>query len=1074
MFEITRDLTIVGSNGARILGQLWVTNGATLRIDNLVITATRDRPCVVVEAGSEADVRRCTLAGGTTNALLNRGRSELDECTLEAAGDVPIIYSAGPTKVSSCRATGTARFVEVMAGGALDLTRSTLEGHNTWLYLEGEAAASIEHCSLTASGANRALIYANPGARLTIRHTQCAAGPNQIGNFLEGSAASFDSVIFKGWSGYSALYILGKAELTECVFNAGTESDGTGARAIDVGRLESGGGGAVSLRGCNFIGIGQVALITGGKAVLEDCTATGAKKTLPRLFETSSVLEMKGVQISGHAGAAIFIGGGTCQLDAVKAIDVGIGVLCGGGDLLITDASITATTNAVKCDGGVVRIVGGTFVSRDDAAIVVNKTTKIEINDTTASCDSSNALVVRDSAVATVTRSTFRKAESDEYPTVAAGVTASIKLGDCCVSAKGAGLGAYDRATIFMRGGEIATAVATPVQADSSSTVDLRIVTLRYTGAEPGPALDLIGNGTPPPTSCSLIGYALTSTIGGAVPAPIHQPVAAPDSPDLAAALAELDRLTGLMPVKAQINAMVDLLNVRRRREAAGRKVAPVSLHMVFTGNPGTGKTTVARLVSRIYHGLGLLRTDKLIEVTNRSQIVADIIGGTAKKTNAAVESALDGVLFIDEAYTLAEGGATDFGAEAIATLLPLMENYRDRLCVIVAGYTDKMRHFIDANPGLKSRFTRSLDFPDYSLTELEAIFRLSAADGSYHLDAMADAILPNRLRHFRIIEGRDFGNARSVRSFFEKTVERQSSRVARDTAADFDEIRGVDLPEFVAEARPIEAILADLDKMVGLAPVKHEVRAFVALMQSNARRRAAGLPVSPVSLHMMFTGNPGTGKTTVAGYFGEIYAALQLLPTNKLVLAERKDLIGEWIGQTAPKTQDRIDAARGGVLFIDEAYTLKAATERDFSGEAIATLLTAMERDRESLAVIVAGYTLEMRGFLASNPGLSSRITRIVNFPDYDADELIEIFVRLCATGAYTLEGDAKARCGEVIRAGWAARDERFGNARSVRSFYEAVVQRQAIRMAANHDADPACLTVDDIPATLVPSPDD
>ena len=242
----------------------------------------------------------------------------------------------------------------------------------------------------------------------------------------------------------------------------------------------------------------------------------------------------------------------------------------------------------------------------------------------------------------------------------------------------------------------------------------------------------------------------------------------------------ELDELIGLQQVKDEVRSLANFVKLQKQREAQGLKTPKMSYHLVFNGSPGTGKTTVARIVARIYKDLGVLKKGHTVE-TDRSGLVANYVGQTATKTNAIVDSALNGVLFIDEAYALVpEGGnGQDYGLEAISTLLKRMEDDRDKLVVIIAGYTNEMKRFIDANPGLQSRFNRYINFPDYSAAELAEIFKMYMKKNQYTLAPDAEAFLQERFEYAVAHKDRNFGNARYARNVFEKSIQQQANRLA-------------------------------------------------------------------------------------------------------------------------------------------------------------------------------------------------------------------------------------------------------------------------------------------------------
>lgn len=251
--------------------------------------------------------------------------------------------------------------------------------------------------------------------------------------------------------------------------------------------------------------------------------------------------------------------------------------------------------------------------------------------------------------------------------------------------------------------------------------------------------------------------------------------------------MAELKSLIGLNAVKKEVESLRNLIKIQSMRSQQGLPNTNMSYHMVFTGNPGTGKTTVARIVAGIYKEIGLLKKGHLVE-TDRAGLVAEYVGQTAPKTNAKVDEALDGVLFIDEAYTLV-GGENDFGSEAIATLLKRMEDNRDRLVVILAGYTNEITGFINSNPGLQSRFNRYIQFDDYSAEELIEILKSNLKKSRYKIKREAYTWMQGYIQHKVMMKDERFGNARFIRNCFEKIVQNQADRLARQSSISNEEL---------------------------------------------------------------------------------------------------------------------------------------------------------------------------------------------------------------------------------------------------------------------------------------------
>lgn len=309
------------------------------------------------------------------------------------------------------------------------------------------------------------------------------------------------------------------------------------------------------------------------------------------------------------------------------------------------------------------------------------------------------------------------------------------------------------------------------IELSSPAMLDVAVLMIERARRGGRPLKELLGNNPLRPPQ-----------VQGSTPQPTAT-ASAPETPvaTLEELLAKLDKLVGLASVKSEIHTLVNVARVREMRKREGLKVPPGSYHMVFVGPPGTGKTTVARLVGQIFHSLSLLSKGHLVEV-DRAELVAGYVGQTAIKTDACVKQALGGVLFVDEAYSLAGGSDNDFGQEAIETLLKLMEDNRGDLVVIAAGYRDRMEVFIESNPGLRSRFTRFVDFPDYNADELTTIFTRLAEEEGYELGEGVVETIRKKMFDAYTARTPTFGNGRMVRNLFEQALTAQANRLANAT----------------------------------------------------------------------------------------------------------------------------------------------------------------------------------------------------------------------------------------------------------------------------------------------------
>ena len=529
-------------------------------------------------------------------------------------------------------------------------------------------------------------------------------------------------------------------------------------------------------------------------------------------------------------------------------------------------------------------------------------------------------------------------------------------------------------------------------------------------------------------------------------------PYEAPKSVNVGDCLKKLDGLVGLGGVKKEISNLTAFLNLQIRR---GETNTFQGKHYVFTGNPGTGKTTVARIMADIFKTLGVVSRGQLVEA-DRAKLVAGYSGQTAIKTNQLVDQALGGVLFIDEAYTLKSSDGDTFGAEAIDTLLKRLEDDRGKFICIVAGYTDQMHDFIDTNPGLKSRFTQTIHFDDYTPDELTEIFLHLAEGKNFTVDEDTHAAIHRQFEQLYLRRDKNFGNAREARRIFNEAVERQSQRLVKLMGdPDFKEsdmysLTKEDLPMAQSEAaRPLDEVLNELDEFIGMRGVKNSIRRLAVQSMFMKQRAAMGAgKVQQMSMNFILTGNPGTGKTSIARKMGEILQSMDILPTSRVIEASRATLVGKYMGETPKIVNNMCDKAMGGILFIDEAYTLSDGGDQ-YGKEAIDTLMKRMEDDRGKFVVIAAGYKDKMDEFLQMNAGLASRFTHKLHIEDYNEDELLAIFKHMAQKEQYTLSPTAEFKALDTIYKMVLAKNESWGNAREMRNLLDATIQKLSERVS-------------------------
>lgn len=522
-------------------------------------------------------------------------------------------------------------------------------------------------------------------------------------------------------------------------------------------------------------------------------------------------------------------------------------------------------------------------------------------------------------------------------------------------------------------------------------------------------------------------------------------------------ALDELEHLIGLGEIKERVRQLAQFLQYRQKREDKGWHMQDeLPLHLVLMGNPGTGKTTLARLIARLYKELGLLTQGQLIEV-DRSHLVGAYVGQTEQRVMDAVKRADGGVLFIDEAYSLkrADSSGSDYGQAAIDTLVAAMTGgeYAGRFVVMLAGYPEEMRQFLYTNPGLYSRFPETGHFllPDYETEDLVKIAQQVADRNDFTLTDEARIQLRQRIEKSRVDDS--FGNARTVTNMILDAIFAKGRSTAGNDLQ-WDDYTILYPEDISSEGTKTfgQAARDRLRHLIGLDQVKEELKKVAAFVSVQKERSLRGLKMSPIELHAVFTGNPGTGKTTVAALYAEILHEIGYLKRGHLVTASRADLVAEYVGQTAVLTRRKVRQALGGVLFIDEAYSLLGGGQ-DFGKEAIHTLVEEMTRHAENLVVVLAGYPDEMTRLIMSNPGLASRFKKYIHFPDYTVEQLVAIVEQGITNAGYVMSAETTKELTVKLQEIF-TRHGIEGNGRFSYNLVQEAMQYQAIRlMDTPHD---------------------
>ncbi|MEW2396096.1 right-handed parallel beta-helix repeat-containing protein [Streptomyces sp. NPDC046862] len=1022
--------------------------GEAVMLTDLVLRGGSEDVAVVDAPRGQVALERCTVVGSGWTAVLVRqtGSLAMRGCRVtnrEGAGIVDT--SETGSVIEDCVLENLGSSAIVLSENARSTVRDCRmrDARGNGVLANGEAQGSIESCDITGTDKPAIALEGNS----TTRVLRTTVRDSAIGVYLTSSSRpTLEQVSVSGTTGPGIALSAGADPLLRRCDTSRTKGQGLVVTERSRGTFED----------CEFRSAGGAAIRVADssspsffRTVVRDCADPEAAVLLVEEstaeFDRLEVADAKGsaIAIRSHANPLIR----HAHITAPGRFGVEVGEQ-GRGRLEFCIVE-RATGHGVRiADGGNAQLDDCVLRASGEAAVSVGREGYATVRDVEFDGSGASGVVVEDDGELSLTRGQVRGAGAHG---VLLSAGARAELHSCEI-----------RGSV---GDGVRVDTAEPVSVTGCTVRDNRGAGLNQVRA--GERLEVLeltsaDNGVPDSWGSEV---STKAGPGGGKDSGRNEP----KDP-----LEELETLIGLEGVKHQVRTLVNLNQLAQRRQRLGMPVPSMSRHLVFAGPPGTGKTTVARLYGSILSQLGVLPQGHLVEVS-RADLVAQVIGGTAIKTTEAFTKAIGGVLFIDEAYTLTSGGSSnDFGREAVDTLLKLMEDHREDVVVIAAGYSEEMGSFLSSNPGLASRFTRTIEFGNYSVEDLVTITESMCASHRYELGpGTAEALAA----HFeRMDRGATFGNGRAARGVFEEMVDRQAVRLAtmaEPAERDLTQLLPEDVSDTASAERETaedrETMLARLNSMIGLDAVKREVGDLVSLLSTAKQREAAGLPAPCISQHLVFSGPPGTGKTTVARLYAQLLHSLGVLTKGQLIEVARADLVGRYVGHTAQLTKEVFESAMGGVLFIDEAYTLTPeGSSSDFGREAVDTLLKLMEDHRDEVVVIVAGYTEEMGRFLASNPGLASRFSRSVEFESYTTDELLTIVGHSAEDSGYTCSDNTLQTLRDHIDA--IPRDRSFGNARLARQLLETMVTQQARRLASVRQPsidDLRTLLPEDLPTT-------
>ncbi|BBB02276.1 hypothetical protein RVR_10133 [Actinacidiphila reveromycinica] len=988
---------------------LHLVRTVTLAADGAGGTAHVHAPAgstVVVDAEA-VQMSGLLLSGADPEAPVldvRRGQAALDGCRVAGeAWTAVLAWDAGTVALRDCQVTNPrGAGVVLTSGGGNVVERTTVSEAGSSAVVVAEQGRLTLRSSVLDRAAGNGLCVNGRGA-VVVEATRITGSGKPALAVEQDARAELSRVEVSGSSGLDAyLASTAGATLAECTF--------TGSRGESVYVKEC----APVLRDCVITGAAQVGLhaAAGGRPVLERCRIEDTPVGV--LTEDGAEVTATELAVRAAGTAALRLGGGAARLTRLAVADGGTAVQAlGGARLDIDEGDVSATgTAGIELGERVrarlselrLRVGGGTALALADSA-------HAELD--AATVEGGTVLIGTDSEL-TARDSEFRGSEQDGLR-VAGGTLTAVGCRVHGARGDGVHIAANSRAeltncTVFDNTGE-------GIRSQTAEPVGVHDCEVRDNSGPPGRRP---GDGRP-----DTDGRELTATAadGGGAGGP--GPASYSGSATGAGPLAELQSLVGLESVKREVTGLIDLNKMTKRRMEMGLPMPPMSRHLVFAGPPGTGKTTVARLYGAVLAELGILRQGHIVEVA-RADLVAQIIGGTAIKTTEVFTKALGGVLFIDEAYTLtnqSRGSGPDFGQEAVETLMKLMEDHRDEIVVIVAGYSAQMDQFLASNPGMASRFARTIEFPNYEPDELVTIVRGLCGKHYYELD---DGALEALTRYFvEVPKGDTFGNGRVARKIFEEMIGRQASRLSAQSHQDdsaLSVLTGEDVTEVpgtpgAGESEPELPELPGLRRlaaMTGLdtarAALRTRLRALAAAQQRSGSRPEA----LSARANVVLEGPPGSGRRALAALYGRCLAELGLLPTGATRHVRLSSLPARWPEQPLLRLASALEENAGGLLVLEwtEAFEQRSPQSR----EAVLSALARIVAVPGDTVLALIGTPEHLIGLMRERTDIAQGFAEYARLEPYTPEQTVELVRRRLRGYGFQMDEDVAQALAETF----------------------------------------------------------